>query len=398
MGDHVIEVRVDDKIAYVVGDPLYVCGNSDYIVNFTFDADWADHEVKTARFIKNNKEYIDVVFSGSRCAVPIIENTTHVRIGVYAGNLCTTTAAIVNAQRSILCGSGTPANPHDDVYSQIMKNMDEIIARGTVSDEAIAGVVKDYLDENPVLGASPEEAAQIAANKHAIETMTAETIGAAPASHAVDKNNPHDVTIEQIGAAPAGYGLGGVAKKLTSDDNLDDVWGCGYYSWYNQSPMNAPYFDGGGGANFAVMHVTALDKYSFVQEVTYIYYGQPNLTQKRTKTDTLLGEWEWANPPMSLGVEYRTTERHNGKAVYVQAVSFGALPNAEEKLVSYSSKYGTVGGVLCVYGYTSGGITLPYNSSYANYRLYASTSAVGIETDADKSSQTAIVIVKYCLM
>jgi hypothetical protein len=29
------------------------------------------------------------------------------------------------------------------------------------------------------------------------------------------------------------------------------------------------------------------------------------------------GEREWINPPMMLGTEYRTTERHNGKVVYV---------------------------------------------------------------------------------
>lgn len=34
--------------------------------------------------------------------------------------------------------------------------------------------------------------------------------------------------------------------------------------------------------------------------------------------------YEYANPPMQLGVEYRTTERFFGKPVYVQLVNFGA--------------------------------------------------------------------------
>lgn len=33
---------------------------------------------------------------------------------------------------------------------------------------------------------------------------------------------------------------------------------------------------------------------------------------------------EWINPPLALGVEYRTTERFFGKPVYVQLVNFGA--------------------------------------------------------------------------
>ena len=39
-------------------------------------------------------------------------------------------------------------------------------------------------------------------------------------------------------------------------------------------------------------------------------------------------EKEWVNPPMQLGVEYRTTERWKGKPVYVKAVDIGALSGA----------------------------------------------------------------------
>ena len=38
------------------------------------------------------------------------------------------------------------------------------------------------------------------------------------------------------------------------------------------------------------------------------------------------GPWEWLNPPMELGVEYRTTERHLGKPVYCKLIDFGAVP------------------------------------------------------------------------
>ena len=42
------------------------------------------------------------------------------------------------------------------------------------------------------------------------------------------------------------------------------------------------------------------------------------------------GVWqplEWENPPMLTGVEYRTTERWNGKEVYAKRIYFGYLPN-----------------------------------------------------------------------
>ena len=38
------------------------------------------------------------------------------------------------------------------------------------------------------------------------------------------------------------------------------------------------------------------------------------------------GVKEWINPPMEMDVEYRTSERHNGKVVYAQLVGMGTLP------------------------------------------------------------------------
>ena len=50
------------------------------------------------------------------------------------------------------------------------------------------------------------------------------------------------------------------------------------------------------------------------------------------------GEKEWVNPPMNLDVEYRTTERHLGKAVYVQKINLGNLPNGASKTVLHDLK------------------------------------------------------------
>ena len=48
------------------------------------------------------------------------------------------------------------------------------------------------------------------------------------------------------------------------------------------------------------------------------------------------GVTEWVNPPMMIGIEYRTTERYKGKPVYIKAVDTGALPNATFKSVAAS--------------------------------------------------------------
>lgn len=57
------------------------------------------------------------------------------------------------------------------------------------------------------------------------------------------------------------------------------------------------------------------------------------------------GQQEWVNPPMVPGVEYRTTERHNGKVKYKKLVLFGEFPQNSAAEVSTnidSSKYSII--------------------------------------------------------
>lgn len=47
---------------------------------------------------------------------------------------------------------------------------------------------------------------------------------------------------------------------------------------------------------------------------------------------------EWINPPMQVGVEYRTTERYLGKPVYTQAINCGSMPDiGSEKTTSIAA-------------------------------------------------------------
>lgn len=120
-----IPVTIRDKIAVAPPDAEYICGNSDFVVNFDFDAEWAAHETKTARFVYNGT-FTDVIFTGNQCSVPVISDTKGIKIGVYAGNLQTTTPAYINAKKSILCGGGLPADPAPDVYAQLMEQLNSV--------------------------------------------------------------------------------------------------------------------------------------------------------------------------------------------------------------------------------------------------------------------------------
>lgn len=167
-----INISVTNKNAVnVSGDVLYICGNSDFVINFVFDDEWDEFDTKTARFVYNST-FQDVVFKGNQCPVPIISNAYIIKVGVFAGNLRTTTPAIVSAKKSILCGNGSPAAPSDDVYNQIMERLQGI---GTVNPKDIAAAVAEYLTENPVeAGATTEQAAQIDQNTHDIAALSDE--------------------------------------------------------------------------------------------------------------------------------------------------------------------------------------------------------------------------------
>ena len=106
-----INITVRGKIARAEGRARVVCGNSDYAVRFDFDAEWAEYTVKTARFVTEDGSYTDVQFEGDTCAVPILRNTRTLLVGVFAGNLRTTTAALIHAVPCITDPDGTPSAP-----------------------------------------------------------------------------------------------------------------------------------------------------------------------------------------------------------------------------------------------------------------------------------------------
>lgn len=121
---YIISISVKDKVAKQTDKTIYVCGNSDFSVVFDFDDEWNEYDIKTARFV-HGWSYTDVVFSGNICNVPVIKNTTCIKVGVFAGDLCTTTEAYVDAKKSILCENGVPDAPTPDVYSQIMEKVND---------------------------------------------------------------------------------------------------------------------------------------------------------------------------------------------------------------------------------------------------------------------------------
>lgn len=116
-----LQIIINNKIAtYVKRSGAVVCGNSDYVAEFAFDQEWDAYPIKTARFVFGGS-YVDQVFEGRTCQVPVLSGVDVCAVGVFAGDLRTTTPALVPCQKSILCEGGAPADPPEDVYNQIME-------------------------------------------------------------------------------------------------------------------------------------------------------------------------------------------------------------------------------------------------------------------------------------
>lgn len=123
--------------------------------------------------------------------------------------------------------------------------------------------------------------------------------------------------------APAKSGIGRMienTKYLSSANDPELVTGF-YMCTVNTVGLPA---DWGGGPLF----VMAVDSDRCMQMIF-----SNNLSQYcvRCYLDGVWNAWEYSDPSMVLGVEYRTTERYNGKPVYAKVVDCGALPNASNK-------------------------------------------------------------------
>src|SRR5574344_1065149 len=112
-------IKIKDKVAKPLNNCVS-CDNSDYTVKFIFDEEWEKEPLRIARFIWN-KQYVDVQFTGDTCEVPVVSKTNNLAIGVYAGDLRTTTPAILTCYTSILSEDVIEHSVTPSEYEEIMK-------------------------------------------------------------------------------------------------------------------------------------------------------------------------------------------------------------------------------------------------------------------------------------
>lgn len=129
---------------------------------------------------------------------------------------------------------------------------------------------------------------------------------------------------KNVNAAPGGYGLGdiaGVAISSTVEEGLNTATQNGWYYFGGTGDIeNRPSLIPDSGYGYLL--VSSRDQQTKLQ----VFMSEVNNYIAVRKLEAGVWQpWEYVNPPMQLGVEYRTTERFLGKPVYVKAIDFGAV-------------------------------------------------------------------------
>ena len=159
---------------------------------------------------------------------------------------------------------------------------------------------------------------------------SSQEVGGSPTIECVDSFNGRtgavvpaagDYTAGMVGAAPDGYGLGKTSSSAAPGNDLNKCLANGWY-WVGSGIANMP-----NGITYASVFVRTRLANQIVQ-MLFDHLGNEGCQMiRQTKDGGTTWVEEWVNPPMSLGVEYRTTERYLGKPVYVMAINMGQLAN-----------------------------------------------------------------------
>lgn len=186
--------------------------------------------------------------------------------------------------------------------------------------------------------------------------------------------------------APAGFGLGTYSAYFDFS-TVDSIKLNGKYCFATSGITLA-----GHSFFYGLMDVIGYDANAVTQVIYPI--GHPGIEIRRDCAGGTWGEWELVNPPMELGVEYRTTERWDGKAVYTTLTNCGIA-------VAGTTRIGLpyAGTPIGVKGFASGTVTPYYplgisNSAYF-FDVSVDLSGIYINVGTDEGGKQAYVQIWY---
>lgn len=201
---------------------------------------------------------------------------------------------------------------------------------------------------------------------------------------------------KNINSAPGGFGWGEAMKDVLASDAKDTYETyCGKLDMlladmpdgtsqliYTRGPVSTGQYSGAG--NIVAVLSKILGTSASLIGLSPEPRGTTNGLWRMLKDN---GNWqpvEWINPPMQLGVEYRTTERYLGKPVYVKTINMGNLPGNAVKQASFQSN-NVVDKIVSVTGQCTSdsgvSMSLPYHAgSGPNWNTVILVGATGAGT------------------
>lgn len=243
-----------------------------------------------------------------------------------------------------------------------------------------------------VPGHIADETAHITAGERA--AWNGKAAGTHASQHASSGSDP--ITPESIGAAPAGYGLGetvGDSVHITSAAALDATVKGGIYYYYNSDEQATGYPYSQFGMVVVIATEAVMRQYFFPRQTDTRWW----VRQKTNYSDTW-GPWEWGKAPMELGVEYLTTERYNGKPVYIKALGLGNMPAAStSKSVTFGTGTEVAIDVTGRMEYESDTYTIPFDrGNGTSAAIFANGTQVYLLSGENSiASYSAYAVVKY---
>lgn len=182
--------------------------------------------------------------------------------------------------------------------------------------------------------------------------------------------------------APSGYGLGETSGKWTNDPN--QAINPGFWVLGGDDCINYP------SLYSLLRYGTLLVERRLNSVYQTVRYGNVRALRYSDDAGSAWSDWQYDNPPMEAGIEYPTTERHNGKTVYAKRISCGDAPSngaknikhglAATAIVRISANNGN-GTAIPYVNSTGGQILITADVNYiVLYTNYASTST-GIYAD-----------------
>ena len=242
--------------------------------------------------------------SGNRCRTRIVSDGIIMQktdsYGESSLSNLTSTAMILNGDSGRVSASAnsTTADATISVFGSYDGSFGEVLSRAD-GQKALA----DIILRNPSLSTKLVIRSQNERNYITGLTAPVDAVDAVNKEY-VDNN-----------FAPAGYGEGGYSLDAPYGDPDYISVGCNF-SCSQNCPAEGVWVGIyiAGSATNGVMEMQARTG-SAVGSVV-----------RRAKIDGVWQPWEWVNPPLAVGVEYRTTKRYQGLPVYTKYISCGTLP------------------------------------------------------------------------